>query len=150
CEGRLSLNQRRGSSLRGFCGFLSRFLTAVTDDRGDFLLDELERTARLLDFFLGRSADSVDFDHQLLGELAGAEDLHAVPAALDQAALAERGLVDGRTGRKELEMLHVHFRELAGEERVEPDLRKASIERHLAALEVELVNIARLTRLLTL
>src|ERR1700743_31900 len=71
------------------------------------LRDENGLAARLRDLLLRRLREGVRSDGDLLGELAVAEDLDAVDVALDQAAIAERALIDVRAGVELVELAEV-------------------------------------------
>src|SRR5688572_5766715 len=91
---RVSLNHGQRSSLRGLlrlaAGLAIAALGLVAHHRGDLALDQLGSAAGLLDLLLRRRAERLRLHGELLRELARAEDLQTVVAALDQAALAER------------------------------------------------------------
>ena len=66
--------------------------------------DEDGLAAGLRDLLLRALRERVGRDGDRLGQLAVAEDLDAVGAALDEPALAERALVDLRAGVEQLEL----------------------------------------------
>src|SRR5207253_11078741 len=104
-------------------------------------LDDVDRTAGLLDRFAGALRDAGDLEAELSLELALAEQANAVLAAAGQASalqrrMVERGLDVELAGVDRL--LHgadVHFGIIAREDVVEAALRQPHVERHLAAFE---------------
>ena len=101
-------------------------------------------------FSLRRLRERVRRDGELLGELAVAEDLDAVDAALDELALAKRLLVDLGAGVEALELADVDVGDDVGERVAEAALRQAALHRRLTALEVQLVDVALRASLLAL
>src|SRR5262245_66660071 len=72
-------------------------------------LQRLGLAAGALDLLGGRLRERVRRDGELLRELAVAKDLDAVEGALENAARAERRLVDPRAGVEHLELADVHL-----------------------------------------
>ncbi len=94
--------------------------------------------ARLLDLRLRGLREGVRRDGDRLGQLAIAEDLDAVAAALEEAVVTQRLLVDLGAGAKGLELADVDLRDELGERVVEPALGHTTLDRGLAAFEVRL------------
>src|SRR5438105_1253885 len=106
--------------------------------RGRRGAEQLRLAARLLDLG-GRSlGERVRGDDHGLGQVAVAEDLDLVALTFDEAALAERLLVDLRASGEDLEIAHVDLGGLGRERRVEAALREAALHRRLTAFEVQL------------
>src|SRR5690349_2083215 len=101
------------------------------------LLGLLAGAAGFLDDLFGRLRELRGRDGELLGELAVAEDLHAVVLTLDQAGLTKCCLVDARTIVEALEVGDVHDRVVLLEDVRESALRQTAMQRHLAAFEAE-------------
>src|SRR4029079_5852217 len=81
-------------------------------------------------------------DGELLGELAVAEDLDAVVAALHQTRFAKCRLVDRGAVVEAVDIRDVHGGVLLLEDVGEAALRKTAVQRHLAALEAEHAGVA--------
>src|SRR5690606_22968946 len=95
-------------------------------------------------------AERVRMDGEVLRELAVAEDLDQVVAPLDEALRLEGLDVDRRAGVEHLEGADVDVRHAGGERVAEPALRQAALHRRLAAVEVQLVDVALRPGLLAL
>src|SRR5271154_1811025 len=93
---------------------------------------------RLRDLVGSRAGEGVRADGDRLGEVAVTEDLDPVAFPLDEAAIAERRLVDLRTGGEDLEVADVDALGGGREGVVEAALREAALDRGLPAFEVEL------------
>src|SRR5262249_24006293 len=72
-----------------------------------------------------------------------AEQLDAIPRALDQPGLAQRGLLDRGAGVEALQLAHVHHREVLPVGRSEAELRQPPLQRALAALEAFEAHVPR-------
>ena len=101
----------------------------------------LHRAARLFHRRNGRLRRTIDLEVELALDLAFAEQPHAVMRALEHARLDERLHVD-RPARAEMTFVdrdlyaaEIHLAEPAREDVVEPALRQAAMQRHLAAFE---------------
>ena len=89
-------------------------------------------------------------DGQLLRQIAVAEDLDAVELAADELGAAERRLVDRLARLEDLEVADVDRLRDVRIVRPEAALREATLHRRLAALEVQLVDVALRASLLAL
>src|SRR5688572_31716714 len=106
------------------------------------LLDLLHGPAGLLDDLPGRLGELRRGDVELLGELAVAEDLHAIVRALDQAGLTKHGLIDRGAVVEALQIGDVHDRVVGLEDIGEAALRQTAMQRHLAAFKTALAAVA--------
>src|ERR1700684_2840731 len=98
---------------------------------------EDERLAARLRDLLGRDAGERMRAHgDGLGQVAVAEDLDALALPLDEAAIAQRALVDLCAGREHVQVTDVDRRGRDRERVVEPALREATLDGRLAAFEV--------------
>src|SRR5258708_26753313 len=113
------------------------------------LRDLLAGTACRFDLLPGRGGELRRVHGELLGQLAVAEDLDAVVAALDHPGLTQRRLVDRGAAFESLQVGQVHDRVVGLEDVRETALRQAPMKRHLATFEAEHAGVAR-ARLLTL
>src|SRR5687767_3729497 len=84
---------------------------------------------------------------QRLGHFTAAQHLDREPLAVNESGFAQR-VSRNRFARVEhrLELIEIHDRVLGAEDVVEPALRQAAMQRHLAAFETALERIPR-TRL---
>src|SRR5258708_28094482 len=109
----------------------------------------LAGTACRFDLLPGRCGEFRRVHGELLGQLAVAEDLDAVVAALDYSGLTQRRLVDRGAAFEALQIGQVHDRVVCLEDVRETALRQAPMQRHLATFEAEHAGVAR-ARLLAL
>src|ERR1051325_1914038 len=112
------------------------------DRRG--LGDQLARAALALDLQTRARAERVRHNRQLLRQLAAAENLDAIGLAVGQADRAQRRLIDARAILKTVQRVEVDGDIRHGEAGVvEPALRDAAGQRHLAAFEADADRTAR-------
>src|SRR6185369_3920372 len=99
-------------------------------------------SASFFDLFRRALREPVRRDGDGLGEIAVAEDLEDVEAAAYQAVLAERRRVHLGAGVEAIEVADVHVSDDRAEGVLEAALGQATLEGRLAALEVQLVDVA--------
>ena len=117
------------------CDFLASFFGGFGDDDGR------DAAAGLLDRLLRALGGADAGDREFLLDLAGEDDLGALGAARDEARLLEAGEVD-RLGADLGEVARAHFGRLGDGHGEEAALGQAPLQRHLAALEADLVVAA--------
>ena len=110
-------------------------------------VQHFRRAAGRRDLFRRLAAELVRAHGQLLRDVAAREHLERLPAAVNQPRLEQQLGRDHRAGVEALlEHVEVHHRVFGAERVVEPTLRDAAMQRHLAAFEpaLELESRARL------
>src|SRR5262249_37225154 len=102
---------------------------------------DLGLPAQADDGLLGARAELVGAHGEGLGEAPLPQDLEAIPQALDRPPLQEQLGSDDGAGIEGLQALQVDAAELLADQVLETPLRDAPVERHLAALEPDLVGV---------
>ena len=133
-NGRSGLRRHR---LFGRAGGLRQFFGAVTR-RVSFQRDDFDGATGFFDFFASGGADGVDLEGELFGDLAGAEDLDAIPCTVDEADLAQDRFIDdiGNGEFFEIDEVDRSVGNLEGGV-VKAALGNAADEGHLTALEAK-------------
>ena len=97
-----------------------------------------QRPAGFLNGGLGALASFGGYDGKFLLQRSAAKDFHSMERLADQSGLQQRGFIHRRAVREVIQIAEVHHCVLRPEYGiVEPALRNAPNERHLAALEAE-------------
>src|SRR5713101_4398146 len=118
-------------------------------DRGGWLrADHFARAAFGLNFCPGRRAEGMRAEVQLFRQLAVAQNLDALPAAVRQASPLQRFDIDARALVEPVQRLQIHRRVARGVTRiVETAFGEAADERHLTAFETDADRAAGAGRL---
>src|SRR5215467_9410264 len=103
---------------------------------------DLKRAARLGNLFLGRSAERVRVNGELVLQFAVAENLDAIRGAADKSMCAKQLRSDRFTRRKNIQFFQVHHRIRDAKRIVETALRDAAVQRHLPAFKSAAARIA--------
>ncbi len=135
--------------LLGGLGRFSQDLGAVASGV-DLERDDFDRATCFFDFLTGRGADGIDFERELLGQVAATENFDTVPGAVDETGLAQALFVDNARDGQLVEVTEID-RSVSDLESsvVETTLGQTTDEGHLAAFESETETAAG-TGLLTL
>src|SRR5215831_6561827 len=95
----------------------------------------LKRAARLGDLFLGRRAESMRVNGELVLQFAVAQNLDGIRGAADKTVRAKQIGGDRFARGKNIQFFQVHHRICDSKQIVEAALRDAAMQRHLAAFK---------------
>src|SRR5690349_18366103 len=102
----------------------------------------LKRATRLGDFFLGRCAECVRVNGQLVLQFAVAQNLDGIGGAADKTVRTKQVGSDRFARGENIQLFEVHHRIGDAKKIVEAALRDAAVQRHLAAFEPASARIA--------
>src|SRR5213082_1248030 len=101
-----------------------------------------KRTARLGDFFLGRGAERVRVNGELVLQFAVSKNLDGIGGPADKAVCAKQIRSNRFARGKNIQFFEVHHRIGDPKQIVEAALRNAPVQRHLAAFKSPAARIA--------
>src|SRR6202007_829043 len=102
----------------------------------------LKRAPGFGNFLLGRSAEGVRVNRPLGLELAIAQDLDGVRGTTDEAMRTKQFGRHRLSRRENVKLFHVHHRIGHAKQVMEATLRRAPVQRHLAAFKAAAARIA--------